>query len=144
MKIRSSKKILIGAGGVFLLLLIVLSIHIYIVTHSGITDPRVSAMARIDLKQSITEEDATKVGGWLYGQAGIDHVLCNAKAGIIIFSFYPVKASANQIVSNFKSNFNYPEAVRYVPSEEELKLGNGCPIAKTSITYKIFSFLKNI
>ena len=127
---KKLKKITIGTVSVLLLLTVVLAIHIYIVTRPKAPDASTKAMARIDIKQHLTQEDAAKITAWLYHQQkGIDHVLVNAQSDIAIFTFYPVKTNANKIVSDFKATFNY-QADRYVPTQEAL--AGGCPVASTS------------
>jgi len=98
-------------------------------------------MARIDIKQSIDQSDSTKITQWLYGQPGVDHVLCNPQSAIVVFTFHPVATSADKIVQGFKSSLPY-NAVRFLPSKEEMQ--SGCPIASNSITYKVYSFFNHI
>ena len=133
-------KIMKWSSATLLLLIVVLGIHIYMVTKPRV-DAHTVVMARIDIKQPIDQEDADKITSWLYTQKGINHVLCNAKTDIVIFTFYPIVTSANQIVSNFKNDLNY-KAERFMPSEKDLK--SGCPVAATSMTYKIYNFIKHI
>lgn len=136
------KKIFITGGSIFLLLVLVLCVHIYIVTRPKAPDAHTIVMTRIDIKQAINQDDAQKITTWLYQQNGIDHVLCNPESGIVVFTFYPIKTSADAIVSQFKTNFNYSSALRYVPSADELK--GGCPVASTSLSYKTYAFIKKI
>ncbi len=121
--------------------MLVLCVHIYIVTRPKAPDTHTIVMARIDIKQDIHEDEAQKITAWLYRQNGVDHVLCNPESDIVVFTFYPIKTSADTIVHQFKSNFNY-DAARYVPSADELK--GGCPVAATSMSYKTYSFIKKI
>jgi hypothetical protein len=120
-------------------LIIVLAIHIYVVTRPKV-DAHTVVMARIDIKQAINQDDANKIGAWLYTEKGIDHVLVNPKTDIVIFTFYPLKTTANQVVSDFKSTFNY-KAERYLPSEEEI--ASSCP-ASNSVSFKAYNFFKKI
>jgi hypothetical protein len=139
MKNKLAKKILLGTTSVVLFLAIVLSIHIYIVTRPKV-DASTKVMARIDLKQDISQADANKIAAWMYQQKGIDHVLVNPQNDIVIFTFYPLKTTTSQVVSDFKSTFNYTKAARFMPSEDQLK--GSCPVASTSITYKVYNFFK--
>jgi len=61
----------------FLFLVLVLAVHIYWVTRPKAPDANTKIMARIDIKQPITQADADKITTWLYQQKGIDHVLVN-------------------------------------------------------------------
>ena len=140
MKNNFFKKILIWGTSVTMFLAIVLAIHIYIVTRPK-TDAYTRVMARIDIKQQINQDDANKIATWLYQQQGIDHVLINPKTDIVIFTFSPLKTTANEVVSNFKSNLNY-KAERFMPTQDEL--ANSCPVATTSVTYKVYNFFKQI
>jgi hypothetical protein len=136
------KKILLSTSGVFFLLVAVLAIHIYIVTRPKAPTANTRIMARIDIKQPISQGDADKITTWLYQQKGIDHVLCNPKTEIVVFTFFPIKTTGDQIVKDFKSSFSYNKAQRYIPTEEELK--GGCPVASTSFAYKTYNFFKRI
>lgn len=135
------KKVLLYTFSVFMLLVLILGIHIYVVTRPKAPDAYTRVMARIDVKQGLTSGDSTQINNWLYQQKGIDHVLVNPHSNIVVFTFFPVKTTANQIVSDFKAYFPY-KAERYVPSEAELK--GGCPVASTSATYKVYTFIKHI
>lgn len=141
MKKGSLKKIAIGSLMVFSTLIIVLSIHIYLVTRPKAPDAHTVVMARIDFKQGINNNDASKITEWLYQQKGVSHVLCNPQTGIAIFTFYPVQASANTIVDNLNASLHY-NGVRHVPTEEEMK--NGCPVASTSLSYKAYAMVKKL
>ena len=140
MQKRTWKKIALGVLSVFTLLVIVLCVHIYIVTHQPM-DPNLRAMARIDLKQSITKDDAGRITAWLYQQKGVDHVLVNPQSNIAVFTFFPAKTTANRVVSDFKASLPY-KAERYLPNEAAMS--GSCPVMGASTSYKIFSWLKNI
>jgi hypothetical protein len=139
MKKRNWKRIVLGVLSVFLFLVVVLAVHIYIVTRPKAPDANTRIMARIDVRQPLTTADAGKITAWLYQQKGIDHVLVNPATSIVVFTFFPIKTSAGEIVSHFKSDLPY-KADRYMPSESEMS--SGCPVASTSLTYKVYSFLK--
>jgi hypothetical protein len=98
-------------------------------------------MARIDIKQPVAPEDAIKITTWMYQQKGIDHVLYNPESEIVVFTFFPIRTSADRIVSDFKASFHY-KAERIVATEADLK--NGCPVATTSATYTVYNFFKHI
>lgn len=134
------KRFLIGTGTVLLLLVMVLAIHIYVVTRPKAPDAHTRIMARIDIRQDITPDDSSKITAWLYQQKGVDHVLCNPKSNVVVFTFFPIRTSADQIVKDFKSSLPY-KAERYMPSESEMK--SGCPVASTSFSYKVYSFFKH-
>jgi len=135
------KKILITTVSVVLLLIITLAVHIYMVTRPKASDAFTMAMARIDIKQPINQEDATIISSWLYQQKGIDHVLVNPTTRIAVFTFYPIRTSADIIVNNFKSSHHY-KAERFIPSEEQLR--GGCPVSSTSTSYVISKYFKQI
>ncbi len=139
MKNITGKKLFNRIMMVFGILTIVLAIHIYWVTRPKAPDPHTIVMARIDIKNALNQEDATKIKTWLYQQKGVDHVVVNPKTQIAIFTFYPAKASGDQIVNKFQTSLNY-DAKRYVPTKEEI--ANGCPALPESVTQKISSFIK--
>jgi hypothetical protein len=105
MKKKSIKKLLIYSFSLFFFLIIVLAVHIYIVYRPKAPSEYTRVLARIDIKQQITVEDSTEITTWLYQQKAVDHVLVNPHTNIVVFTFFPIKASANQIVNNFKARF---------------------------------------
>ena len=139
MKDAKSKKLFKRIMMAFGFLTIVLAIHIYWVTRPKAPDPHTIVMARIDIKNSLNQDDAQKIKTWLYQQKGVNHVVVNPKTQIAVFTFYPAKVSGDQIVHNFKTSFNY-DAKRYVPTKQEI--ANGCPALPPSFTQKISSFIK--
>jgi hypothetical protein len=134
------KKIFKISGALFLFLTAVLAIHIYVVTRPRI-DTSTRVMARIDINKPITEQDADKITAWLYRQKGVDHVLCNAKTEMVVFTYSPLKANGNKIAEKFSANLHYANAKRFLPSEEQLK--GSCPVA-SSFTYKAYNYLKHL
>ncbi|MEI8279418.1 MAG: hypothetical protein WCG87_06615 [Bacteroidota bacterium] len=134
------KKTLIGLGSTLLLLAIVLCVHIYIVTRPKPLNAQSLTMVRIDIQQPIDQTDADKISQWLYAQKGVDHVLCNPQTKIVVFTYHTISTTANEIVRHFKSDLNY-KAERFVPSEEDMK--KGCPMAATSVTYKVYNFFRH-
>jgi hypothetical protein len=141
MKRKTIKKILLYTFSVFTLLLLVLAVHIYLVYRPKAPDAYTKIMARIDIKQQITQTDANKISAWMFHQKGIDHVLVNPQTNIVVFTFFPIKTSGNQIVNNFKEQFHY-KAERFMPTTADLK--NSCPAAASSITYKIYKIITQI
>jgi hypothetical protein len=140
MQKRKWKKIVLGVLSVFLFLVVVLAVHIYIVTRPKAPDANTRIMARIDVRQPLTTADAGKITAWLYQQKGIDHVLVNPATSIVVFTFFPIKTSAGEIVGHFKAELPY-KGDRFMPSAEAMS--SGCPVAATSFTYKVYSFLKH-
>jgi hypothetical protein len=141
MQKRIWKRIALGVLSVLGVLIIVLCVHIYMVTRPKPMDANTRAMARIDIKQAITQTDADAITAWLYKQKGVDHVLVNPESDIAVFTFFPLKTTASQVVGDFRAQMPY-KAERYVPSAEEMK--TGCPVASTSATYRVYSFFKHI
>ena len=141
MKSKLLKKTLIRSASVFLLLVAVLCVHIYFVTRPQSPTAATLAMARIDIKQPITREDADNITTWMYRQQGVDHVLCNAAMDNIVFTFHPALVDASAIAQQFRTALHYEHAVRYIPTDKEMQ--GGCPVASTSYTYKIYSFFRH-
>ena len=140
MKNKRIKQILLATGGITLLLAIALMVHIVIVTRPKANASTV-AMARIDFKQDISQQDANKITAWLSQQKGVDHVLCNATTETAVFTFYPVKASADQIAADLRSQLHY-NGIRYMPDQKAMM--SGCPVSNPSLSYKIYSTIKHI
>ena len=132
------------AGTTTLLVLATLvCIHVYLVTKYKHAAPDADnvALARIDVREAISADDADKIGKWLYARGGVEHVQCNPASHMIVFSFRPAQASADEITVGLASAFKIT-AKRYMPSAAELK--GGCPVAATSVTYKAYNFIKHI
>jgi hypothetical protein len=141
MKIKTVKKVTAWTLSVTLFLVLVLIVHIWWAYRPKPPGPDTKVMARIDLKQSISQADAGKIATWMYHQKGIDHVLVNPDTRIVIFTFYPVKASGNEIVKNFNADLPY-KGNRFMPTEKQL--ASSCPVAGSSFYYKVYKFVDNI
>ena len=140
MKVKIIKRTLIAFTATLLLLVAILGIHIYVVSKPRITDKTV-ALARIDIKQSINETEAGGIEKWLSEQAGVQHVVLNRESNIIVFSFYPVKASASQLAENLRGTFHV-NAERFMPSAEQM--ASGCPAMSHTFSGKVYSFFSHI
>lgn len=141
MKKRNWKRIALTSLCVFVLLVGVLAVHIYMVTRPRI-DANSRVMARIDIRQTIGKADADKITAWLYQQPGVDHVLVNPASAQAIFTYSPMKNDANKIAGDLRTDLAYNKAERYMPSEKEMAAG--CPVMAGSVTYKVYSFFKNV
>lgn len=141
MQKKKIKKIVIISVSSLLFLFLVLCVHIYIMMKPGKPDAKTVAIARIDFKQDINQADANKISTWLYSQNGVQHVLCNDKTDIAVFSFYPAKVSADNLTANLVSTLDY-KAVRFKPDPKDMT--KGCPYAGSSFAYKIYNFMNNV
>jgi hypothetical protein len=140
MKLSTFKRALKWTALTFLFLVVVLAIHIYVVTKPRV-DANTRIMARIDIHQVLSGEQADTLTAWLYRQRGVDHVMCNAATQIVVFTYSPLKANADDVTGRLRTSLHYPHAVRYVPTQKELS--GGCPVASTSLVYKTYAFFKN-
>lgn len=139
MKTKMIKNILAGSAIFFVLLVIVLGVHIYIVTRPKPVDASTRVMVRMDIKEAISKSSSDSIAAWLHKEKGVDHVmLTNDK---ILFTYLPIKNTADQIIQDFHSNFTI-KAERYMPTQEELQ--SGCPVASTSKTYQALAFFKKL
>jgi len=142
MKRRTISKALRWTFAVLAGLILLLAIHIYIVTRPGTPDASTRVMARIDVHQPLTAAESAAVTTWLYRQHGVDHVLCNPKTGIVVFTYSPLKGNANDIAASFKDQLHYPNSSRYIPTDKELE--GGCPVASSSGMYKFIASIKKL
>jgi len=140
MKAKTIKKIAIWSVSTILFLVVVLAVHIWWAFHPR-ADANTKVMARIDIKQPINKDDAGKISAWLYHQKGVDHVLVNPDTRIVVFTFYPIKASGSAIVQNFRVHLHYA-ADRFMPTQKQLS--GSCPVANSSFYYKAYKFIDNI
>lgn len=126
MKKSLLKKVLITLASVIGLFVIILSVHIYQVTHKKITDPNAIALARIDFNQSFTQEQAADFSNWFNTQNGINRSVFNVEYKNAVIAYYPVKTNATEVIATFCKKFNV-DAKRYLPSKQEMM--KGCPVA---------------
>ena len=138
---KNIKKILLYTFSTFLILLVVLCVHIYFAYRPKAPDNNSRVMARIDIQQNINQDEANKIEAWMYHQKGIDHVLVNPETKIVVFTFFPVKTTGNQIADNFKEAFKL-KANRFIPTANDLK--QSCPMAASSYTYKVYKLISQI
>jgi len=134
------KKVFLYTLGTFLFLSLVLAAHIYY-AYRPKADATTRVMARIDVKQQLTQQDANSITAWFYHQKGIDHVMVNPETNIVVFTFYPVKTTGYQVTKDFKNHFAY-SAERFMPTAQNLK--SSCPVASTSYGYKIYKIIAQI
>ena len=120
------KKILIATGSLLVLLVTVLVVHIYMVTRPKVLPLDAVALARIDFKQPLTQDDVAKIKTWFKNQNGIQEIKCYAASSNAIFTFYPAKIDATKTVATFAQEMHY-NATRFLPSKEEMM--KGCPVA---------------
>ncbi|MDE3235555.1 MAG: hypothetical protein KGO81_06330 [Bacteroidota bacterium] len=137
---KQIKKIALISLSTFLVLVLTLAIHIYMVTRPKV-DASTIVMARADFHQNMQAADAEKVTAWLYAQQGVTHVLCNPATRIAVFTFYPVKADANAIIRKMGTELNY-NVSRNMPTQEEMQ--GGCPVKPNSYTARVYGYFKNI
>lgn len=140
---KTLKKAVLITLSVLFFLFAVLCVHIYVMMKPKPASPTTVALARIDFKQAINQDDANKISSWLYNQKGVQHVLCNPQSSIAVFSFYPAKANADNIAANLTTAMHY-NAVRYKPSTKEM--AQGCPAGygASSFSAKVYGVMKNI
>ncbi len=141
MQKRTLKRIALSVLSVFVLLIVVLCVHVYMVIRPRV-DASTRIMARIDIKQPIDQNDVNKITTWLYQQKGVDHVVVYPQSETAIFTYAPVQNDANRIAQDFKAALPYGKAERYMPSERELK--SGCPVGPGSFAYTLYTTVKNI
>ena len=141
MKKRTLKRIALTVLSVFVMLVIVLCVHVYMVIRPRV-DASTRIMARIDIKQPIDQTDVSKITAWLYQQKGVDHVEVYPQSETAIFTYAPVQNDANRIAKDFKAALPYSKAERIVPSERELK--SGCPVGPGSFAYTLYTTVKDI
>lgn len=125
---------------IFLLILLV-SVHISAVTSKKKTDPHVLVMARLDIKQAISQTDAQLITTWLYQQKGVDHVFVNPDSKIAVFTFFPLIADADQIALHFSASLPY-KAQRFRPDSGALR--SGCPAGFAKPALSITTYIKQL
>lgn len=137
---NKKRKILNGVLIAFGLLAVVLSVHIYLVTRPKPDNPYKLVMARLDIKNNLSQKEANQIQAWLYNQEGVQNALVNPQSRIAIFTFYPAKVSGDQIVNRFATALPF-SAKRYVPTKEEME--SGCPAMSGSLSQRFNAYIKN-
>lgn len=118
---------LLIAAAVVGLAVITLGVHVYWVTRPHINvNARTRYMARIDLHQPIDQADSARIKAWLLQQKGVDRVMVSPQWSTAVFTFAPLTTNANGIVQAFKASLPYRNAVRYLPTKEQMK--RACPV----------------
>lgn len=135
------KKTLLTTGSIFILLVMVLGIHIYLVTQPKTPDATTMAMARIDFKQDISASDAATIYMWLIDHKGIERVMFSANNNNVVFTFSPLLIDAEKIAHDIQISLHY-KAFRYLPGAEDMK--KGCPVSQTSVSNSMYRYIKNI
>ncbi|QHS63788.1 hypothetical protein [Chitinophaga agri] len=138
---RKLKQILLWGGGISCCLIVMLAVHIYMVTRPKPPGANTRIMARIDIREDITQQDADKISGWLYKQEGVDRVMINPVTNIVVFTYFPVKTDATRIVTSFQAAFPY-SSKRYMPSREEMQ--QGCPAMAQTFTAKLTGVFRHL
>jgi hypothetical protein len=105
--------------------------------------PGLREMARFDVHQPITKDDATAITAWLYKEKGVDHVMVNTTTQKVIFTYFPYQNSAQQIAKDFKAALPY-NADQFFPTEEQMMASGGCPVAAVNFSLKVQRFFKHI
>ena len=138
---KKLKRLLKWAGLVFLGLILLLGVHIYLALRTKAPDSSTRIMARIDIREPITENDVPIITRWMYQQVGVDHVLVNPLSRIVVFTFSPMHTNADRIATAFQSALPYTSS-RFKPSTEILR--QGCPAMASSISDRIRRLFKQI
>jgi hypothetical protein len=133
------KRILKVTGLVVVVLVLVLGVHIYMVTRRTPPDANTVALARIDFKEQLRAQDSDSITRWLYRQPGVLHVLCNPAGKLVVFTYAPVSADPDRIAAAMREQLPY-DAHRFMPDTRAL--AGGCPVAQTSVTYKLLHLFK--
>jgi len=141
MKAKTIKKTVIWALSTLFFLTAILAGHIWWVYRPKAPGPFTKVMARIDVRQPVSQNDANKIAAWFGHQKGIDHVLVNAQNRIVIFTYFPVKVSGTGIVKKFNTQLPY-HGDRFIPTEKQL--AGSCPVAGSSFYYKVYKLIDNI
>jgi hypothetical protein len=141
MKRKLITKVLVYSGALLLLLTGVLAIHIYLVTRPQAPDASTRIMARIDIRKDINAAEATGITAWLYQQPGVDRVLCNVASDIVVFTYCPIQANADQLSADLGKKLRLP-VERVKPTAAEMR--SACPVPAGSRSGKLMAYLKQV
>jgi hypothetical protein len=142
MKKATVKKTLIWSASILLFFVLVLAVHIYVVTRPKTISPYSRTMARIDLHQPVTQLQADSIKAWMNGQKGVIDSYISVKSDKAIFLFYTTRTTGNQVVKDFKDQFRFDNAVRFLPAAADYE--KSCPIVAVAYTEKIARFFRHI
>ncbi len=136
------KKITLVTFSIFFLLLIVLVIHVYTVTHKALTENEKTQLSRIDFKQKIDSTQANQIQSFVTGIEGVKTTYFNIPDGILVYSFIQGKQTSENVFNLLMNTKRY-KAERYIVTAEQAK--TGCPAgygANSSVMNKIMNYFK--
>jgi len=138
------KKIIRGlwvAGGVSLVLAIVLAAHIYVVTKPADVHHNNWQLARIDIQQPVETASLDEAIAKVKSEPGVKHAFLNRQDGIIVYGYEPGTLEPETVLSRVNSL-----SVKARAFEESAETAaQGCPVIdKSSMTYRFSTFLRNL
>jgi hypothetical protein len=142
MKKKTIKRTLLATGAIFMCLVLVLCVHVYLMTRPKAPDAKTVVLARIDLRQPVTPQQAADITAWMYRQKGVNHAMCSATMDNVVFTYKAIENNADDITAAFKAATGFANAARYIPTEKDLQ--GSCPVASTSVTYKLCSYFRHL
>jgi len=138
------KKIIRGlwvAGGVSLVLAIVLAAHIYVVTKPADVHHNNWQLARIDIQQPVETASLDEAIAKVKSEPGVKHAFLNRQDGIIVYGYEPGTLEPETVLSQVNSLSVMARAFE-VSAETAAQ---GCPVIdKSSMTYRFSTFLRNL
>lgn len=136
-------KLFIWSASTISVLTAVLVFHIYLVTRVNKNqDERVRQLSRIDFKQNIEAEEASKIRAFVNGLEGVENSYFNLDNDVLVYSYLVGKQNSNNVYNKLVAFGKY-KAEKYIVDETNSK--TGCPIGtdKTSISYKLSAYISN-
>ncbi len=138
------KRILFGALALFVVFVITLGVHIYMVTapiREMKKQPQLQ-LTRIDFKQEMDSVSVEKIKNAAMSLDGVHNCLFNPQGKMFVVGFYNDKQNSEKVYKAVMASGNY-KAEKFVPTEEGL--AKGCPaIDKSSFTYQLGNMFEKL
>lgn len=123
-------------------LVIILAVHIYDVTHREQLPTKHWQMARIEFAAPLDSPMAMQVQSYFHQHALVKYSHMNTEQGWLVFAFDNRNSDANSIYQSMKTKLPVATTL-YNPSANDM--AGSCPVIdKSSVTYKLGSFFQRI
>ncbi|MCT4561651.1 MAG: hypothetical protein N4A41_09760 [Crocinitomicaceae bacterium] len=139
---RIIKKILLWGSGIFLLLVVVLFVHIWMVTGNKKQDQRKRQLARIDILQPVDSLQVSTLRNCISAQEGVRTTLYTANENALIYEFDPTNQSSDKVLEKASSETGLALKKFMISKEQSME---GCPVMdKSSFSYRLGKFFENV
>lgn len=139
---RLIKRILLWGTGVFLLLVIVLFVHIWMVTGNKRQDLRKRQLARIEILQPVDSLQVNQLRACISSQEGVRTTLYTAQENALIYELDPTVQTTDRVLAEAASQTGLSLKKFELSKEQSIA---GCPVMnENSFSYKLGKVFERI